>query len=393
MPIRAGVTVAHVSQQQWGGPAPYGRVPGRPPATQPGWGQSPYGQGYPGQGYPGQGYPGQGFAPPSFGPGPPFGAPPGGGPPYGMGRPPAPRRRNPLASLLRALIGVALVVIVGFMLVGTQSTPSEVAYQNDNYKVPPPDRTPPPIPVPETYREAERIVTDSPFYGQTAPAPVRCTSSPINVDSASDAQLESHFEGIMECLVRVWQPPVTQAGLEIARPSVTIYGAKMTTKCGTSGVNAFYCAADQQIYYSNRLAGAVPVVKTDKWAADVVMAHEFGHALQARTGILISAKALGQESGDEATDLLYSRRLETQADCFSGMFIRSVSVSLGVRQQDVAGIEDTYRAIGDDTLSRDPSVVGNHGLSRSRLFWGKTGLENGAIASCNTFTAPTSQVR
>jgi predicted metalloprotease len=174
---------------------------------------------------------------------------------------------------------------------------------------------------------------------------------------------------------------------------VTIYGDKMTTKCGTSGINAFYCGADQQVYYSNKLAEAIPVVKKDKWAADVVIAHEFGHALQGRSGILVSAKALGQNTGDEAQNLRYTRRLETQADCFSGMFIRSVSLSLGVQQSDLQGIEGVYKAIGDDTLTGNPNVVGNHGLARSRLFWGQTGLGTSAIAKCNTFIAPTSAVR
>nr|WP_232530756.1 neutral zinc metallopeptidase [Microlunatus antarcticus] len=197
----------------------------------------------------------------------------------------------------------------------------------------------------------------------------------------------------MECLVRVWEPPVTGAGLIIVRPSVTIYGAKMTTKCGTSGVNAFYCAADQQVYYSNRLDDELPIIAQDKWAADVVIAHEFGHALQARTGILISAKALGQNSNDEKTDLLYSRRLETQADCFSGMYIRSVSQSLGINQSDLAGIEDTYKAVGDDSVTGDSTVLGNHGLARSRVFWGDAGIGNAQISACNTFTAPANQVR
>ena len=129
-------------------------------------------------------------------------------------------------------------------------------------------------------------------------------------------------------------------------------------------------------------------MQQQKWAADVVIAHEFGHALQARTGILISAKALGHEAGDEPTDLLYSRRLETQADCFSGLFIRSVSSSLGIQQSDLSGIEDTYRAVGDDTLSGRPTILANHGLARSRLFWGTKGLGNSTVGSCNTFTVP-----
>ncbi len=197
----------------------------------------------------------------------------------------------------------------------------------------------------------------------------------------------------MECLVRVWEPPVTNAGFIIVRPTVTIYGEELTTKCGKSGVNAFYCTADQQVYYSNLLPEALPTVRKNKWTADIVMAHEFGHALQGRTGILISAHALGQNSGDEATELQYTRRLETQADCFSGMFIRAVSQSIGVQQQDVDGILDIYDAIGDDKLSGKPDVVGNHGLARSRKYWGTTGLGTSAVGECNTFVVPSRLVR
>ena len=367
----------HVSYQQWGG---------RPQAGP--WQQ----QGYPPGGF-GQGY-GQGYGPGvPVRPGPGY-APQGG--PFGGGPQRPQRRRSGAGTLL--LIGLGLVAVfalVGFVAsgLGTSSNNSDVAYQNDDYKVPPPDLSPPPLPVPDTYEQAQDLITNSPFYGQSVPAPVRCDATPINVGTASDAQLEDHFTKAMECLVRVWEPPVTGADLVIVRPSVTIYGAKMTTKCGTSGVNAFYCAADQQVYYSNQLDDAVPIVAEDKWAADVVIAHEFGHALQARTGILISAKALGQNSGDEQTDLLYSRRLETQADCFSGMYLRAVATSLGIQQSDLQGIEDTYKAVGDDEVTGKPDIVGNHGLARSRVFWGDKGIGNATISSCNTFTAPKTQVR
>jgi uncharacterized protein len=306
---------------------------------------------------------------------------------------PAPRRRNPLGLVLLAVILVTLAALGGLVISGLTSETSNFAYQNDDYQVPPPDTSPPPIPIPETYEQAEQWITQSTFYNQTAPAPVRCNSQPINVSTASDAQLKAHFEGLMECLVRVWEPPVTSAGFTIVRPTVTIYGEELTTKCGKSGVNAFYCTADQQVYYSNLLPEVLLPVRRNKWTADVVMAHEFGHALQARTGILISAHALGQNSGDEGTDLQYMRRLETQADCFSGMFVRAVSQSIGVQPQDEEGILEIYVAIGDDILSGKSDVVGNHGLGRSRRYWGTVGLTTSAVAPCNTFVAPSKLVR
>jgi uncharacterized protein len=379
------VIVARVSQQQWSG-AQYAPPRGGPPAGSPSYasygsarGWQPTGSGY----Y--QGYPPPGFGRQSFG---------GGVPQYGPTPPmPAPRRRNPLRLLLLVIIILGLVTLVGLVITGLTAESSNVAYQNENYQVPPPDTNPPPIPIPETYEQAEQWITQSRFYSQTAPVPVRCNSQPIDVTTASDAQLKAHFEGLVECLVRVWEPPVTNAGFIIVRPTVTIYGEELTTKCGKSGVNAFYCTADQQVYYSNLLPQALSAVTRNKWTADVVMAHEFGHALQARTGILVSAHALGQNSGDEATALQYTRRLETQADCFSGMFIRAVSQSMGVQEQDLNGILDIYAAIGDDRLSGRPDIVGNHGLARSREYWGTMGLSTSNVGECNTFVVPSRLVR
>ncbi len=295
---------------------------------------------------------------------------------------------------------LGLLLLLGTVLSNMVSTSSSSsssssggAYQNDDYQVPPPDSTPPALPQPETYEEAEALLTKNPFYTQTAPIPVRCEQDQINVDTASDTRLKAHFEELMACLVRVWEPPVTGAGDQIVRPSVTIYSDEITTRCGKSGVNAFYCGADQQVYYSNQLDNAVPVVARNKWAADIVLAHEFGHALQGRTGILIAEAALSQQSDDEPTQLDYSRRLETQADCLSGMFIRATSQSLGVDQSDLDGILSVYNAVGDDTLSGRANVEGNHGLGRNRQYWGTTGLGTSAVGSCNTFAAKSSLVR
>jgi uncharacterized protein len=312
------------------------------------------------------------------------------GPPPQM---PAPRRRSPLGLLLLVLIGLGLLGLAGLMFTGVATEQPQAAYQNEDYQVPPPDQSPPPLPLPQTYEEAVAYITENRFYDQTAPLPVRCDSRPINIATASDDELDEHFEGLMECLVRFWEPPVTSAGFIVVRPTVTIYGSKITTKCGEAGVNAFYCTADQQIYFSNRLAEGLSVVRRERWAADVVMAHEFGHALQARTAILISSHALGANSNDKSIELELSRRTETQADCFSGMFVRGVSQSLGIEQSDLEGIQETYVAVGDDVLSGRPNIVGNHGRGTSRRYWGMVGLGTSNVGECNTFVVEDDLVR
>lgn len=322
---------------------------------------------------------------PAYAPGPP----PGGFPGY----PQPPRRRSPIRLVLAALIGVAVVSLGALVVVGLTSTGGQVAYANDDYEVPPPDTDPPPVLVPQSEQQAGSWLNDNALYAQTMPAPVRCDSRPIPVETATDAELDAHFEGLMECLVRAWQPPVTAAGFQLVRPSVTIYGTSITTRCGDSGVNAFYCSGDQQVYYSNKLASAVTGLQGKKWAADVVMAHEFGHLLQGRTGIFIAGHLQNQNAPDKAEGLKYLRRMETQSDCFSATFLRSVSVSLGIRQDDVQGILDSYAAVGDDVLSGDPDNLGDHGLARSRVYWGTAGLGSGQLGACNTFRADDKLIR
>jgi uncharacterized protein len=324
-------------------------------------------------------------------------APPGYRPGYvPAGRPPAPRR-SPLGRLLLAVVGLGLLALLALVLInatgGGQSQP--VAYANDDYQVPAPDLNPPPIPIPETFDQAEQWLTNNAVYGATMPAPVRCEVPAIDVARASDAVLDAHFEDLVECLVRAWQPPVTEAGFQIVRPSVTIYTEQISTRCGSGRMprNAFYCPADQQIYWSNTLGEILAPFRQSPRAGDQIMAHEFGHAIQGRTGIIASSQGIRQALSDEGTRLQLGRRTEVQADCFAGLFLRSVSASLELEQADVERIERDFFNSGDDVLSGDPNYVGDHGRGRSRQFWGSTGLGTDQVGRCNSFTAPSNQVR
>jgi uncharacterized protein len=224
---------------------------------------------------------------------------------------------------------------------------------------------------------------------------VNLTAKPAEVAYATDVELKTHFENLMECLVRVWQPPLTQAGFQIYRPTVTIYVEEITTKCGSGKLprNAFYCGADQQIYWSSTLGPVLTPFQDSKYTGDYVMAHEFGHAIQGRTGILTSRNWLVSETPEKDVQLQLRRRTEVQADCFAGMYLRAVSVSRGLTEADVEALQRDFYSGGDDVLSGDPKYVGDHGRGASRRYWGLTGLSNSDVAKCNTFVAPANQFR
>ena len=307
---------------------------------------------------------------------------------------PAARQKSPQRWLLLALMALGLLALAGLVLVNVTAKPAEVAYANDDYQVPAPELNPPQIPIPETLEQG-RVDGEQRGLRRFAPALVRCNEPAIDVATASDVALKTHFENLMECLVRVWQLPLTQAGFQIFRPTVTIYAEEITTKCGAGKFpqNAFYCGADQQIYWSNTLGPVLTPFRESKYAGDYVMAHEFGHAIQGRTGILTSRNWLLSETPDK--DVQGSccgggpRSRPTASPASSCARSRSPADSPRPTPTPCKGF---YNG-GDDVLSRDPDIVGDHGRGVSRQFWGTTGLGTGEAGKCNTFVAPSNQVR
>ncbi len=392
-----------MSQQSWGGQsqwnAPSGggwNAPGQQGYSQGGFGQN-YGRPYGGtqtqtrwpapqtQPYGQQNYPQQYPAPGGF--------------PAPQQRP---RGRGGCAKLLVGaflaviLLGVVSVVLSRMMDNTTTTTQGTYngPYQNEEYQPPPPDLNPPALPQPETYEEATTWLEQNPFYEQSVPSPVRCELPDINMSNASDAKLEEHLNNLMECLMRVWSSPVEAAGYQMPRPSVTVYGGEITTACGKAkSHNAFYCGADQQVYYANDLPDVIPPeLQGARFVVESVVAHEFAHAIQGRTGLLISAMAWQQKLGKD-DGKVYSRRLETQADCLAGEFLFSISASKAMTQDDLDNLSLLFYNIGDDVLTGKPNYDGEHGLGKNRKFWAQMGLASKQVSACNTFVAPENQVR
>ena len=310
---------------------------------------------------------------------------------FGAARVTLPVRRDPLLLVLGALVVLAAGALVGLVVAGFTARPAATAYANEDYSVPAPQTAPPPIPVPQSADEAERWRTANAVYAHALPAPVHCPLTPVEIDTAGRQALQTHFDGLTECLVRTWEPPLAAAGFTVVRPSVTVYDGEVTTRCGRMGVNAFYCSADQQLYVSTRLAGQAGL--QGRWAADVVLAHEYGHLVQGRTGLFAAGVLAARDAGSDEERLAYARRLETQADCFSATSLRSVSTSIGIRQDDLTEILRTYAAGGDDRRSDRPDAAGNHGRADTRVYWGTVGLSTSDLRRCNTFTAPAASVR
>lgn len=274
-------------------------------------------------------------------------------------------------------------------------TPKQPTYQNDNYEAEPPPRNPPQLPYPANDAQAKTWLTRNSLYGQVSPKPVRCALSLVDAPTAKTAQLQRHADELTACLMRVWDGTLASAGYLAVRPNVTIYTQPIQTPCGRFEMyNAYYCPANQRVYYAPNVAEWFPPRATSsRLTVLLVIAHEFGHVVQARTGIWQAQYQLARRlTRNEA--LAYSRRAELQADCLSGVFVGSLATALAIDQNKRNAIAAHAKAWGDEAGKRDPNTPGDHGSGANRANWVLTGVDHrGSLAACNTWVAPDQQVR
>jgi predicted metalloprotease len=121
-----------------------------------------------------------------------------------------------------------------------------------------------------------------------------------------------------------------------------------------------------------------------------VIAHEVGHHVQKRLGVMDQVQTAQQQAGsqEEANDL--SVRLELQADCLAGVWansLRDIGVFLPGEIQEAI---DAAAAVGDDRIQE--RVQGQvsperwtHGSSAQRVEWFTRGFDTGDPSTCDTF--------
>ncbi|MDO5092556.1 MAG: neutral zinc metallopeptidase [Propionibacteriaceae bacterium] len=338
----------------------------------------------------------QGFPAPPFQPYP--------GPYAGPPRQQPPKQQPPL--ILFAALGLAGVVLI-LLLVAALTRPSqdgpdqqpETQYQNEDWEVPPVSNSPPEFPVPESNAEARTWLDSNDIYQVALANPVRCDLPLLPGGEVDDNELETHLQDYVSCLTRVWGPALEEAGFEAYQPQITVYpvGGTIQTACGTvESQNAFFCPSDQRIYIAQDVADVLTADTQDsRIVFDLIIAHEYGHAMQARSGLLAASRILSSDANDDKA-LEYSRRTETQADCFAGTAMNSLSVGFGITEEDRQDILKISFEIGDDQLMKRQGVSvepGNHGIGENRQLWVDRGLTADSLGTCNTFKAPSSEVK
>ncbi|WP_162143130.1 neutral zinc metallopeptidase [Granulicoccus phenolivorans] len=307
------------------------------------------------------------------------------------GQPGQSKKSGGLGKVLLIAGGLVVAAVLGLVIWNL----TQPQYKNDNYQIPPATANAPELPINENPAEWDAVLTRNALYQQTVDSPVRCQMNPERLDpDGTPEQVQAYLQQEMNCLYRVWGPTLDRTGkYHTFVPTVTVYTDSITTACGTKPKepNAFYCGADQQLYFSMDMFRH-PATDTARVhpVADFIMAHEYAHLLQGRVEIA----GVRYQSADQLTKsewLTLGRRNELQADCLAGMYTAAVAQSRGYGQTEVAAITALTQQIGDDSGGR--TAPGDHGTMASREYWSQLGMSTTEVAKCNTYAASPDLVR
>ncbi|GAB3548786.1 neutral zinc metallopeptidase [Actinopolyspora lacussalsi] len=235
--------------------------------------------------------------------------------------------------------------------------------------------------VPQPGFEPVALLEDNPLNSENASLePADCRLPEL---AESETRMRPYYDAAVRCLNTLWRPVVVRADLSWAPPEVSL--RSRTSDCseteGTSRPTAFYC--DGTIHMPRQWV--LSDIGTREPAHLILLAHEYGHHVQQRAGIL-RASTVRQEGVEVRSPEWFriSRRLELQADCYSGMFMAAASEG-GVLRERVA--ERFVSAAGSTQLGD------THGSPGNQRDWKLTGFRERTTAACDTWNVSAERVR
>lgn len=212
----------------------------------------------------------------------------------------------------------------------------------------------------------------------------------------ADDRMAAFVSTVLADTEDVWKDVFAKGGATYQEPRLVLFRGATQTACGQgqAAMGPFYCPGDQKVYID---LGFYETLKNKlgapgDFAQAYVIAHEVGHHVQNLLGI--SGKVDQMRGRVSKADYnVLSVKLELQADCFAGVWANHAQSARQILEQgDVEEAMNAAAKIGDDALQRSSggAVVPEsftHGTSAQRQRWFDTGLKNGSVKACDTFSA------
>jgi len=188
---------------------------------------------------------------------------------------------------------------------------------------------------------------------------------PSGIQPAQAMSFEQLLQFASNDINRYWSQTFSRSGKRYSPPRDVIgYTRPIQTPCGVMSLNnAFYCIPAHSIYFDKGFLYR-EYRQIGDYAAVSILAHEWGHSVQAQLGISRSNN--------------YSIQVELQADCFAGSYTRHAGQAGYLEPGDVAEAGTSLFRNGDrNTPWFD---VNAHGTPQQRVRAFSDGLNGGANA-------------
>ncbi len=191
--------------------------------------------------------------------------------------------------------------------------------------------------------------------------PAQAGASPEETSAAAVTGLNAYWSGVFSELGRTYSPPA----------GIVWYGDEgVSTRCGvTRPHNAMYCTTDRTIYLDRWLYSHFAVELGLPFAVTVVIAHEWGHAIQDEFGLFRPVRR---------RNLLWT---EQQADCYAGLYTRYEDQVGALGDGDVGAGIALMVAAGDPEGIPGPF---SHGTSDVRVRNFLRGYATGDLRACES---------
>ncbi len=187
-----------------------------------------------------------------------------------------------------------------------------------------------------------------------------------------------------------------QVGTQYQPPKLVLFKGQTQSACGgaSAATGPFYCPPERKAFLDTEFFVTMDqqLGAGGDFAAAYVVAHEIAHHVQNELGILAQANRIRSQVSQAESNAI-SVRIELQADCFSGIWARTVQEKFGsLDRGDIEEAVNAAKQIGDDTLQRNAGRRVNphtftHGTSEQRQRWFIRGLQSGDMSDCDTFSA------
>ncbi|TDD45933.1 hypothetical protein E1263_37665 [Kribbella antibiotica] len=282
--------------------------------------------------------------------------------------------------------GVAAAICAALLLAGCTKTAvvedpaaaaaSEAAKARESVPTTVPSSTPP---QPVTAPPQPASLTKHKIYG-AGRMTARCPEPKI--EPSSLATVRAYYAASVTCLNKAWEPTIRSAGFAFTPPKlIVVIGQSPDSPCDVSDSYGYYCG---DTIYLDAQSDLDRYREDPEWAfgwAAFLIAHEYGHHIQAITGI---SKAFGERALKlNGVDLALeeSRRFELQASCFAGVYF-------GANRDFRPGWAELFAEVVEST--GDPRY--DHGNAKNHARWANAGFRTANPSACNTFAAPSAQV-